>query len=165
MDRKLLIRSSHRRGLVRSRCVRQARQGSVSVGMPEQHERQCEWLKPGCNPPWALHDEVLCGPRRRLWTESFRVYAVRKIRRQLRGAGIAVARCTGRACNATCAVEVSVTCATSNVALTRTATTLPYTAASNMAIAPAISAATSAELNLFSSPVPAKHGAKLRSTA
>jgi putative transposase len=45
-------------------------------------------------PARARRDEVLRTEIRRVWEENFRVYGVRKVWRQLRREGIAVARCT-----------------------------------------------------------------------
>ena len=45
-------------------------------------------------PPRARRDTVLRVQIRRVWDENFRVYGVRKIWRQLRREGSAVARCT-----------------------------------------------------------------------
>ena len=42
----------------------------------------------------ARRDEILRTEIRRVWEENFRVYGVRKVWRQLRREGIAVARCT-----------------------------------------------------------------------
>jgi transposase InsO family protein len=42
----------------------------------------------------AQRDEALCGEIRRVWEENFRVYGVRKLWRQLKREGLAVARCT-----------------------------------------------------------------------
>jgi putative transposase len=45
-------------------------------------------------PARAQRDEVLRSEIRRVWEENFQVYGVRKVWRQLRREGIAVARCT-----------------------------------------------------------------------
>ena len=45
-------------------------------------------------PARARRDEILRTEIRRVWEENFRVYGVRKVWRQLRREGIAVARCT-----------------------------------------------------------------------
>jgi putative transposase len=45
-------------------------------------------------PPRTRRDVRLRAEVRRVWEESFRVYGVRKVWRQLRREGIAIARCT-----------------------------------------------------------------------
>ena len=45
-------------------------------------------------PPRAQRDAELCMSIRRVWEENFRAYGVRKVWRQLRREGLAVARCT-----------------------------------------------------------------------
>jgi transposase InsO family protein len=49
---------------------------------------------PGLLPPRARRDLILRGHIRRVWKENFCVYGVRKVWRQLKREGIAVARCT-----------------------------------------------------------------------
>ena len=45
-------------------------------------------------PPRVVRDAALCTAIRRVWDENFRVYGARKVWRQLRREGVAVARCT-----------------------------------------------------------------------
>ena len=49
---------------------------------------------PAKAPPRVRRDAVLCGEIRRVWSENFGVYGVRKVWRQLGREGIGVARCT-----------------------------------------------------------------------
>src|SRR5215218_446986 len=51
---------------------------------------------PTRRPPRARRDDELCVEIRRVWTEHFEVYGARKVWRQLRRDGIAVARCRVR---------------------------------------------------------------------
>lgn len=49
---------------------------------------------PGRQPARVQRDESLCEAIQRVWHEHFQVYGVRKVWRQLRREGVAVARCT-----------------------------------------------------------------------
>ena len=49
---------------------------------------------PGRRSARALLDERRCEPIRRVWADNFQVYGADKVWRQLRRAGVAVARCT-----------------------------------------------------------------------
>jgi putative transposase len=58
------------------------------------HEHAARRADPSRLPARAKQDAELCAQIRRVWDEHFQVYGVRKIWRQLRREGIAVARCT-----------------------------------------------------------------------
>ena len=58
------------------------------------HEHAARRRNPARLPARARRDEVLRTEIRRVWEANFRVYGVRKVWRQLRREGIAVARCT-----------------------------------------------------------------------
>jgi len=58
------------------------------------YEHAARRRNPARLPARARQDEVLRSEIRRVWEENFRVYGVRKVWRQLRREGIAVARCT-----------------------------------------------------------------------
>jgi hypothetical protein len=58
------------------------------------YEHAARRRDPARLPVRARRDEVLRSEIRRVWEGNFRVYGVRKVWRQLRREGIAVARCT-----------------------------------------------------------------------
>jgi len=58
------------------------------------YEHAARRRNPARLPARARRDEVLRSEIRRVWEENFQVYGVRKVWRQLRREGIAVARCT-----------------------------------------------------------------------
>ncbi len=58
------------------------------------YEHKAREAAPERLPPRAQRDDTLRGEIRRVWEENFRVYGVRKVWRQLKREGIAVARCT-----------------------------------------------------------------------
>jgi putative transposase len=58
------------------------------------HEHAARRADPSRLPARAKQDAELCAQIRRVWDEHFQVYGVRKVWRQLRREGIAVARCT-----------------------------------------------------------------------
>jgi transposase InsO family protein len=58
------------------------------------YERKAREADPGRLPPRAKRDATLREQIRRVWQENFQVYGVRKVWRQLRREGLAVARCT-----------------------------------------------------------------------
>ena len=58
------------------------------------HEYAARRRDPARRPARAQRDDRLCTEIRRVWEENFGVYGVRKVWRQLRREGIAVARCT-----------------------------------------------------------------------
>jgi putative transposase len=58
------------------------------------YEHAARRRNPARLPARARRDEILRSEIRRVWEENFRVYGVRKVWRQLRREGIAVARCT-----------------------------------------------------------------------
>jgi putative transposase len=58
------------------------------------YEHVARRADPSKLPDRAKRDAELCGQIRRVWDTNFQVYGVRKVWRQLRREGIAVARCT-----------------------------------------------------------------------
>ena len=58
------------------------------------YEHAARRADPSKLPDRAKRDAELCGQIRRVWDTNFQVYGVRKVWRQLRREGIAVARCT-----------------------------------------------------------------------
>jgi len=58
------------------------------------HERKARQAHPDRMPPRATRDRFLREQIRRVWTENFEVYGVRKVYKQLGREGIEVARCT-----------------------------------------------------------------------
>jgi len=58
------------------------------------YEHKARQADPGRLPPRVQRDAELCTSIQRVWDENFRVYGARKVWRQLRREGIAVARCT-----------------------------------------------------------------------
>jgi len=58
------------------------------------YERKAREVDPSRLPPRAKRDAVLRGAVRRVWDENQGVYGVRKVWRQLKREGVAVARCT-----------------------------------------------------------------------
>jgi transposase InsO family protein len=58
------------------------------------HAHAARRADPAKSPPQVRRDAVLCSEIRRVWSENFGVYGVRKVWRQLGREGIGVARCT-----------------------------------------------------------------------
>jgi putative transposase len=58
------------------------------------HQHKARQADPTCQPARARQDEVLRTEIRRVWQANFTVYGVRKVWRQLKREGLAVARCT-----------------------------------------------------------------------
>ncbi len=62
---------------------------------PSTYYQHKAWQRdPECRSARAQRDAWLCGEIRRVWTQNFEVYGVRKVWRQLNREGIEVARCT-----------------------------------------------------------------------
>ena len=66
----------------------------LPVAPSTYYEHKARAADPGRLPPRAKRDRALCGEIRRVWEEHFGVYGARKVWRQLRREGHAVARCT-----------------------------------------------------------------------
>ena len=66
----------------------------LPIAPSNYYEHAARRRDPARLPARARRDEVLRTEIRRVWEENFRVYGVRKVWRQLRREGIAVARCT-----------------------------------------------------------------------
>ena len=66
----------------------------VPIAPSTYYEHKAREGEPERAPSRVRRDEWLCGEIRRVYTEHFGVYGVRKVWRQLRREGVAVARCT-----------------------------------------------------------------------
>jgi putative transposase len=66
----------------------------LPIAPSSYHEHVARRRDPARLPARAQRDGVLRVEIRRVWEANFRVYGVRKVWRQLRRKGIAVARCT-----------------------------------------------------------------------
>jgi len=66
----------------------------VPIAPSTYYERKAREKDPSREPPRAKRDALLRGEIERVWKENQGVYGVRKVWRQLRREGVAVARCT-----------------------------------------------------------------------
>lgn len=66
----------------------------LQIAPSTYHAHVAQRSEPGRRSARARRDDELCRQIRRVWEENFRVYGVRKVWRQLRREGIAIARCT-----------------------------------------------------------------------
>ncbi len=72
----------------------------VPIAPSTYYEHKAREEEPERAPGRVCRDEWLCGEIRRVYAEHFGVYGVRKVWRQLRREGVAVARCTVGAADA-----------------------------------------------------------------
>ena len=66
----------------------------LPVAPSTYYEHKTRAADPGRLPARVKRDRALCGEIRRVWEENFQVYGPRKVWRQLKREGHAVARCT-----------------------------------------------------------------------